>query len=297
MRFATWHSIAPADMDKGLNAGLHDYDGTVQGFADFASSLEFYLGSIDFVLHFASSHWGRLSGPARHAVSAAQRDFLEIYGPHGLKTAHNDCLKILIYIFGKFPATANLVHMSAIHDANRATSKHGASLIWDAILSHMTPTESFVCRFTLKLVETAGSFNGVNWHDLTNDLKSDLQRAPDTIKLRDLAALRLLDAIRKYGQINPDYADLHRKIIDMKESAWIKVRGVPDKYQTILALGTALQTRIEQGESSFIVDPPVARAYADSMAGVMSPGAGQWRNPPTPESHSHFWVPRLPSPL
>jgi hypothetical protein len=132
-------------MDKGLNAGLHEFDGTVRGFPDFASSFEFYLGSIDFVLHFASSHWGRLSGPARHAVSAAQRDFLEIYGPHGLKTAHNDCLKILIYIFGKFPATANLVHMSAIHDANRQTGKHGASLIWDAILNYMTPTESFVC--------------------------------------------------------------------------------------------------------------------------------------------------------
>ena len=105
-------------MEKGLNAGLHTYDGTIQSFPDFASSLEFYLNSIDFILHFASSHFGRLSTTARNAVSAAQRDFLEIYGPHGLRTAHNDCLKILLYIFGKFPATANLVSMTAIHDAN-----------------------------------------------------------------------------------------------------------------------------------------------------------------------------------
>jgi hypothetical protein len=55
-------------------------DGTIQGFPDFASSLEFYLCSIDFVLHFDSSHFGRLSTPARNAVSAAHRDFLEIYG-------------------------------------------------------------------------------------------------------------------------------------------------------------------------------------------------------------------------
>ena len=87
-----------------------------------------------------------------------------------------------------------------------------------------------------------------------------------TIKLRDLAVLRLLDAIHKYGQINPDYADLHLKVTDMRPRDWSQLRGVPDKYQTILELGSALQTRIDQGESSFIVPLSAARAYADSMA-------------------------------
>ena len=69
----------------------------------------FFLNSIDFVLHFDSSHYGRLSATVRNAVSAAQRDFLDIYGPLGLRAAHNDCLKILMYVFEKFPATTSLV--------------------------------------------------------------------------------------------------------------------------------------------------------------------------------------------
>lgn len=170
-RFATYVSVAPADMNKGLNASIRTYDGSLQEFPTFASALEFFLDSIDFILHFAQSHFGRLSAVDQNAVSAAQRQFLETYGPLGLRAAHNDCLKILMWVFD---------------------------------------------RFTLKTVETAGSFNGLNWHYLTNELKSDLQRAPATLKLRDLAALRLLDAIREYGQINPDYADLHHKVIDMR---------------------------------------------------------------------------------
>ena len=67
-------------MTKGLNAGIRNFDGSLQSFPAFTRSLEFFLDSIDFVLHFDSSHFGRLSTPARNAVSAAHRDFLEIYG-------------------------------------------------------------------------------------------------------------------------------------------------------------------------------------------------------------------------
>jgi hypothetical protein len=54
--------------------------------------------------------------------------------------------------------------MISIHDANRQTQKHGAFLIWDSILCAMTATDSFMCRFTLKTVETAGSFDSLNLH-------------------------------------------------------------------------------------------------------------------------------------
>jgi hypothetical protein len=271
-RVIPWPSLAPPDLSKALSAAVIGFDGSREDFDNFNVHLAFYLDSVGFILQQARQVYDTLSYSDKDRLVKARRTFIDTYGLVGLTTAHHDCLRIFEFIFTKFPHTKGLVRMDRIMAANNSTDKQGASLIWNDIVTYFTPTETFACKTTMRTIDMSSKFDGHNWYDLTQELDAEIDKtAGQFIRLRDLAALRMLESIRQVGKYHADWAALHRLLLDLPLSEWSQVRGTPDKYLTILNKGTALQKRIDEGDTSCGPMPPLsemttpARAYSAAL--------------------------------
>jgi len=248
---------------------------------------------LDCILEAAEHDSALATSPQRTATKAAQKAFLEHYGPMGLRQAHDDIVAILSSVFKKFSHTKELLRPLVL----RALGPTPATALWNNIWAAQLANTEFVCETTLQLLHFARSFNGDNWDQVKADIDQCLTRVDsDGISIRALVAMHLLNGIREAGHDNPTWARVYEDLYAMKERMFAKDQDLkPDR---LLTLYDKAQTGM-----AFLQDQPAkctSKAYftspyaAKSGTILGSPCAGcakcpihchrdgKWRNPIAP---------------
>ena len=85
----------------------------------------------------------------------------------------------------------------------------------------------------MRTIAMADKFNGHNWYGHTQELDAETQQdrrqlITEMIRLRDLAALHMLESMREVGKHHGDWEALHHLLLDLPPSEWSKVHSVQD---------------------------------------------------------------------
>ena len=196
------------------------YDGTRGKFRAFYAAMQMYFTLADFILTLAPLHYATLSETAKMEAVASKAEFLQVYGPQGLRLTHFDCMAVFAAIFSKFSHTKDFLHPEVLV----SHGQHGATPTWNAILSAYADTDEFLCGNAIRLFKLANDFDGDNWKPLDATLGIGLQAMDTTLTLRDLLAMHLMRGMQAAGRANPVWQRACHELQALKKNQWCKKR-------------------------------------------------------------------------